>query len=515
MQDNDYHFDTAAADRVCDFFSLCLHHSKGEWAGQPFIPAAWQRERILRPLFGMKRADGTRRYRMAYVEVPRKNGKSETAAGIALYLLFSDHEMGAEIYSAAADKEQARVVFKVAVTMIRSSPELFARCKIYRNAIEVPATGGIYRPLSSDVPNKEGLNAHGIIFDELHRQKTRELWDVLTTSVGARRQPLTFAITTAGFNRHTICWEQHDYAEKILNDVILDPTFLPVLYGADPDDDWTSEDVWKKVNPNWGVSVKPEHIREAYKRAKERPLEENTFKRYYLNLWTTQDVRWIRLYDWDACQGETPDLTGMECTAGLDLSTKIDLSAFVLDFPINGKHYVLPFFWVPEDRIAEREKRDRVPYGLWVKQGLIRTTPGNVVDYDFIRRDINEISKRYKIREIAFDSWNATQIANQLMGDGFEMFEFRQGWPSMTAPTKEFEALILGRKIVHDGNAVMRWMVNNVSVDIDPAGNLKPSKKKSTERIDGVVAEIMALGRWLVSPESEKSVYETQGIRTL
>jgi phage terminase large subunit-like protein len=503
---SEHWFDEEAAELAVEFFPRFLRHVKGEWAGQPFELSPWQRDKIIRPIFGWKRKDGTRRYRTVYVEVPRKSGKSSLSAGIALILLYSDREMGGEVYSAAADRDQAAIVFDAAKSMVESSPELQAISDVYRRLIFVRRTSSVYRVLSADVPTKHGLNAHGIIFDELHAQRTRDLWDVLTTSTGARRQPLVVAITTAGFDRESLCWEVHNYACKVRDGVIQDDTFLPVIYGAADDEDWRDEKVWKQVNPGLGISIKLDYLRQEARKAAETPSYQNTFRRLHLNQWTQQNERWIDLAAWDACAGpvEVESLAKKRCFAGLDLSTTTDITACVLLFPPDKNadaFRLVPFFWVPEDTVAKRTRRDGVPYDAWVRDGLIETTPGNVVDYDRMRERIKKLRNQYYLVEIAIDRWNATQLAAQLQNDGHEVVGFGQGFRDMSSPTKELEKLVISKRLQHGGHPVLRWMADNVSVKQDPAGNLKPDKAKSTGRIDGIVASIMALGRFMAKPE--------------
>ena len=506
----DFWFDEAAADRAVRFFELCLIHTKGEWAGQPLKLSPWQENEIIRPLFGWKRKDGTRRYRTTYIQIPRKAGKSTLGAGIALYLLFADNEPGAEIYSAAADREQAAIVFDMAKGMVEGSPPLKKRAEAYRRALVVPSSASSYKVLSADAATKHGFSAHGIIFDELHAQPNRELWDVLTTSTGARRQPLTVAITTAGYDRHSICYELYDYACKVRDGIIDHPTFLPVIYEAGKDDDWKSPATWEKAHPGLGVSVKLDYFEHEAAKAVQMPGYENSFKQLLLNIWTEQDVRWIGMDAWDKSGADLPDLAGRKCYAALDLSSTTDITALVLAFPIDGKVHLLPFFWVPEEGIRKRVERDRVPYDVWIQNNYILTTPGRVIDYDRIRQHINALASTYEITEIAVDRWNATQLATQLEGDGFEMIGFGQGFASMAAPTKEFERRVLEGTLNHGNNPVMRWMASNITVEQDAAGNIKPSKKKSTERIDGIVATIMTLGRVMLQddiPESSGEVF--------
>lgn len=511
----EFYFDEAAADRACEFFERFLRHAKGEWAGKPFRLDAWQRDEIIRPLFGWKRPDGTRRYRTVYVEVPRKNGKTTLMAGIGLYLLLADGEKGAEIYSAAGDKEQARLTFDLAKAMVEADPKLRSMAKVYRNSITFPKNGSSYKVISADAGTKHGFSAHGVLFDELHVQKDADLWDTLTTSVGARRQPVVLAITTAGtYDPESICWKLHQYALAVRDGRIEDDAFLPVIYAADPGADYRDPDTWAKANPGLGVSVKLDYLAGEAKRAEAEPSFENTFRRLHLNQWTQQVTRWIKIEDWDACKMERPALDGLACYGGLDLSTTTDISAFVLAFPpMDGRPlYLLPHFWIPEGKLANNG--DRVPYELWERQGLLTVTDGDVVDYDRIRADINALGKRYSIEEIRYDAWNATQLANQLgEGDGFHMTQVRQGW-SMNAPSKEFERLIVGGQLGHDGNAILHWMVSHVALRTDHNGNIKPDKAKSAQRIDGVVASIMALSGTLTGGAGP-SVYTTRGLLTL
>jgi phage terminase large subunit-like protein len=506
-------------DHACAFFGRYLTHVKGEWAGQPLELQDWAYDDIIRPIFGTIR-DGVRQYRRAYIEVPRKNAKSTIASGVALYMLLADNEPGAEVYSCAADREQARIVFDMAKGMVEASPELSKRCKVVRNAITVPATGSTYKALSADAFTKHGLNAHGVVFDELHAQKNRELWDVMATSMGSRRQPLMFAITTAGtYDPHSICWEIHDYAIKVRDGIIDDDTFLPVVYGADKEDDWTDPKVWAKANPGLGVTVKYEYLERECLRAKEIPAAQNTFRRLHLDQWTEQDTRWLDMDVWDA-NGAVFDIDGLhgrECYIGLDLANTIDIAAAACVFPPveeGEKFKVRMLFWVPSDNILQRAKRDRVPYDVWAREGWITTTDGNVIDYSAIRRDINELP--YQIREIAIDRWNATQLATQLgEDDGLNVFLMGQGFVSMAAPTKELERVLVGREMAHGGNPVLKWMASNVAVRQDPAGNLKPDKGKSTEKIDGIVALVMGLGRAALMLGPKVSKYETDDLLVL
>lgn len=490
-----YVFDCAAAERVRTFFRRFLRHSKGEWAGQSFELLDWQWEEIVAPLFGWLRPDGTRRYRRGYIEVPKKNGKSCLFSGLSLYLLLADGEPGAEIYSAAVDRDQASIVFLEAANMVEASPQLASRLQVVRSTKRIVdhRSRSLYKALSADVPAKEGLNAHAILIDELHAQKSRDLWDALRYAGASRRQPLHLAITTAGYDRHSICWEQHEYALRVQDGTVQDLGFFGYIKAADPGDDWTDPEIWRKANPSFGMTLSAEQFAEDCQEAQQSPAKENSFRRYRLNQWTEQDVRWLSMEKWDACDGKVENLDGRSCFAGLDLSSTTDLSALVLVFADADRFDVLPFFWVPEEGARERERRDHVPYMQWIRQGYIEATPGDVVDFDVIRRRINELGQRFRIEQIALDRWNATQLATQLSGDGFEMVAFGQGYASMSAPTKKLDELVRAGKLNHGGHPVLRWMAGNVSLETDAADNWKPSKKKSIERIDGVVALIMAL----------------------
>lgn len=515
MPDSEFYFDKQAADLAVAFFEKLLIHVKGEWAGKPFALQAWQRDDIIRPLFGWKRADGSRRYRRAYIEIPRKNGKSTLSAGIALYLLFVDDEPGAEVYSAAADRDQASIVFDVAKSMAEGSPQLIKHAKIYKRSIVVEKTASVYRVLSADAYTKHGLNAHGVVFDELHAQPNRELWDVLNTSTGARRQPLMVMITTAGYDRESICYEQHEYAVEVLAGRLNDPSFFAYIAAAEEGDDWTSPVTWAKANPGLGETVKLDYLAGEALRAQQVPAYQNTFRRLHLNQWTSQDSRFLDMAAWDACAGELPDLRGRRCYGGLDLASTTDIAALVLVFPpilADEPFYMMAFFWMPGDNLIGRERRDRAQYHAWAAQGLIIATPGNVIDYAAIERGIVELGEVYDIAEIAFDRWGAESMRQALEGHGLTMIAMGQGFASLSGPTKELVRLILAGDIAHGGNPVLRWMADGVAVRQDPAGNVKPDKSKSTRRIDGVVAGIMALDRAIRNEGDPGSVYDERGM---
>lgn len=497
----DCRFDDKAAQEAIDFIEECCTHTKGELAGKPLKLETWQKT-IIANLFGWKRLDGTRRYRECLIYIPRKNGKTQLAASILCFTLFVDREKGAEILGAAATREQAGLLFDAVRGMIRNEPELSSRCVVFKKAITRDETQSYYKVISADANTAHGANIHAAVIDELHAQPNRELVDVIRTSTAstARRQPLVVYLTTADYDRESICNETLKYAQKVRDGVIAAADFLPVIYGASKTDDWRKEETWRKANPNLGVSVSLDYLRRECQKAQEVPAYEGTFRRLHLNVVTEQANRWLSLLHYDACPSafDLHDLTGKACYAGLDLSSTSDTTALVLYFP--ESQTVLPFFWIPADNASERERRDRVPYSLWARQGFLETTPGNVIDYDAIRQRINGLKSVYDIREIAIDRWNAAQLTTQLQGDGFTVVPFGQGYQSMSTPSKELERMIVSHKLNHGANPVLRWQISNVAIEQDAAENIKPTKAHSVERIDGVVALVMAIGRAIAQP---------------
>ncbi|MEH2954415.1 terminase TerL endonuclease subunit [Candidatus Merdisoma sp. JLR.KK011] len=511
-------FDEAKAQRAVEFIR-CLKHTKGRWRGQAFDLLPWQ-ETIIRDVFGTVKEDGFRQYNTAYVEIPKKNGKSELAAGVALYMTCGDNEWGAEVYGCASDRQQASIVFDVAVDMVEQCPALKKRIKPVMSVkrLVYKPTNSFYQVLSAEAYTKHGLNVHAVIFDELHSQPNRELFDVMTKGSGdARTQPLFFLITTAGTDRHSVCFEQHQKAEDILCGRKADPTFYPVIYGAEDDADWTSEEVWYRANPSLGHTIDIGKVRNACLSARDNPAEENIFRQLRLNQWVKQSTRWMQMEKWDACAFpvDEGELLGRECYGGLDLSSSIDITAFVLVFPPRDdteRYVFLPFFWIPEENMARRVRRDHVPYDVWEKQGFLETTEGDVIHYGFIESFIEDLGKRFHIKEIAFDRWGAVQMVQNLEGLGFTVVPFGQGFKDMSPPTKRLMELVLERNVAHGGHPVLRWMMDNIFVRTDPAGNIKPDKEKSTEKIDGAVAAIMALDRAIRHGGSTGSVYDERGI---
>ena len=527
------YFDNNAAKVVIAFFSL-LRHSKGEWAGMPLRLEPWQ-QFILWMVFGWKRAEHerwikklpnglventahTRLFRTVYLEVARKNGKSTLGAGLGLYLLLADGEPGAEVYTAATKKDQAKITHGEATRMAKSSALVRREVEIVKNNIHVVETNSKYEPLGADSDTMDGLNVHGAIVDELHAHKTRAVWDVLDTATGSRRQPLMMAITTSGYDRNSVCWYEHEYTEKVLEGSLTDWEYFGIIYTLDEGDEWDDEAVWGKANPNLGVSKKYFDMVRKAGRAKEIPSAQNAFKRKDLDLWTQASIRWVPLEHWQACAHAVDPLglSGRTGYGGLDLSSNTDVTAWVMVFPSEVAGDVWPVlcrFFIPENNIMERVKVDRVPFDVWVRQGFVTATPGNVIDYDFIVAQIDDDMQRYDIQEIAFDRWGAAQIQTTLMAMGGDdlLAQFGQGYRSMSPAMKETEKLILSHQLAHGNNPVLNWMASNVVARSDPAENIKPDKEKSRERIDGMVALMMAIDR-SVRHQKRGSVYEERGI---
>lgn len=513
------HYDKAKADRAVKFIeNLC--HTKGKWAGTRFWLLPWQ-EQLIRDIFGIVKPDGNRQFRTAFVEICKKVGKSELAAAIALYLLYADNEPSTEVYGAAADRQQASIVFDVARQMVEMSPALMKRSKLMSATKRIVNYGnaGFYQVLSAEVGSKHGFSISGLVFDEIHTQPNRQLYDVLTKySSDARQNPLHFIITTAGNDRNSIAFELHTKAIDILEGRRVDPTFYPVVYGLKDDEDWEDEANWYKVNPSLGYTVDIERLRDAYREAKQNPADEITFKWLRMNMWVSSTTSWIP--DAIFMKGNEPIdmrlLEGRACYAGLDLSSTGDITALVLIFPpsnLDEKYILVPYFWVPEETIPQRVKANSVPYDIWEKQGHLLATEGNVIHYDFIEKFICDLAEKYHILEIAVDRWNATHMIQNLEDAGFTMVPFGQGFASMSTPTKEFYRLLMEGQIVHAGHPVLRWMAGNVVIETDASENIKVTKAKSKEKIDGIVASIMALDRCLRNQgEPQGSVYDEKGL---
>ena len=526
-------WDPAAARHAVEFFGH-LRHSTGEWANHPFELQPWQAF-IIGSLFGWKRADGLRRFRTAYVEVARKNGKSVMLAGTALYALVADGEPGSHVYAAATTRDQARIVFGEAERMVDASPPLRARITRTVNNLAVLSASSWFRPLSADATKMDGLNVHFAAVDEVHEHPNAEIIQKLNTATGARRQPLIFEITTAGHDRHSVCWQHHEFSVKALERTMpaaSADSWFAYIATIDLGDDWTDPTVWIKANPSLGVTVKVEDLKRQVEEAREMPAQQNAIRRLRLNEWTEQVTRWLDMEVWD--EGGPPKgadpasvkvgldataerLAGQPCYGGLDLARVNDLSAFVLIFPPTGqgdlgdKWITLCRFWVSEEDILRRARRDRVPYDVWRDQGFLVATPGNATDFAFIEQEILDLAARYDMRELAFDRTFAGEIVQNLQDEGLTLVQFGQGFLSLAAPTAELERLSVSRALWHGGHPVLRWNASNVAVRQDPAGNIKPDKERSTERIDGISALVNALGRAMLRGDGERSVYEERG----
>ncbi len=474
-----------------------LTHTKGPFAGQSFDLRPWQR-RIVKALF-KTRKDGRRQYRTCLLMLPRKNGKSELCAALAIYFLLFDGEIGAEVYSAAADKTQAALVFDVAAQMIRNDEELLSKCEIIdsQKRIVHRGSGSFYRAISAEAYSKHGFNASVVIYDELHVAPNRDLWGVLSTSQGARNQPLMMAISTAGYDRHSILYDLYSHAKKVQENPAIDPTFLPILYEAPEGADWTDEKVWKAVNPALGDFRSLEEMRATFARARQLPGEENDFRQLYLNQWVEQQTRWMSLLAWDACRApiDRAALRGRNCYLGLDLSTTTDMSALVAIFPDqDGGYDVFPQFFIPADNIRGRVHRDRVPYDVWQQQGHLIATPGNQIDYQYIRRTVHDWAAEFQVVKIGFDSWNAHDLINQIeLQDRLPVVRVPQNLINLSGPTKSLERAILGKHLRHDNHPILRWNAGNAESYSDGNENKRLVKSDKTERIDGMAALVNAV----------------------
>jgi phage terminase large subunit-like protein len=529
-------FDTAAAQDVLDFFSL-LRHSKGEFAKQEFVLEPWQ-QFILWVLFGWQRADGTRRFRSAYVEVARKNGKSTLCSGIGLYALVADGEEGAEVYCCATKKDQAKLVYVEAEKMRKASPGLSKRIESWRNNMCVPVTNSKMEPLGADSDTLDGLNVSCAIVDELHAHKSKSLLQVIETATGSRRQPMIFKITTAGHDRESVCWAERERSAAILEDIKQGDDVFAFIACLDEGDEWRDEKNWIKANPNLNISVKLETLREGARKADQQPSSLNGFLRLHLNVWTNQEHAAIKIDQWNQCVGFSlngidskilrermlKELEGRECIIALDLSSTEDVTAKLLLFPPLGDEpfICIPDFWLPEDNVEEKMDKWRstqASYDVWAREGFLHLTSGDVIDYDEIEAQVLQDCQRYKVKEITGDPWQLTQVFNNLQKAGVhvdKLVKFPQTVAMFAEPTKRLlEVMIPGKKIAHLGNPVLRWMASNLVVKEDNNGNKRPVKKAHAAKIDGMVTLIMALGRTIANPPKAASVYETRGVLTL
>lgn len=518
-----YRWDVDRAERVCEFIEH-LPHIKGPKAGQPIQLEGWQCF-ILTTVFGWVWATGPRtgkrRFRRTYNEVPRGNAKSTLTSGVGLYLLGADREGGAEIYSAATSRDQARIVFNDAQQMARRSPALCAALgiEVGAHSIYVMESASKFEALSRDADSLEGKNTHGGLIDELHAHKTREVYDVIETSTGKRDQSLLWSITTAGSDRSGICYELRTYATKVLEGLTPDESLFAIIYTLDDGDDWTDEVSWRKANPNWGVSVMPEVIAQLAHKAMQMPAAQNNFKTKHLDVWVNADTAWMDMRAWDRCGDPTLDMADFEgepSIFGLDLASKVDIAAKARLFwrTLDGVRHYYAFmqYYLPEQALVDGRNSQ---YFGWESEGRLRTTPGDVTDFDVIREEIVEESSRFEVKEIGFDPWQATQLATQLMAQGANMVEVRATVQNFSPAMKELDALVRSGRFHHDGDPVLAWMVSNVVCHMDAKENIYPRKERPENKIDGVVALLIALSRTLAEPIEGPSVYATRGLRVL
>lgn len=507
-----YVFDAERADRVCRFIEK-LPHIKGKWAGGKLTLEPWQAF-ILTTVFGWVDEDGNRRFRTAYTEVPRKNAKSTLTSGVALYMLAADGEPGAEVYSAATTRDQAKIVFADAQQMARKSPGLREALGVTVGAhnIHVLQTASKFEALSAEGSTLDGLNIHFASVDELHAHKSRSVWDVLETATGSRSQSLLWAITTAGSNRAGICYEVRTYLTKILERVTEDETIFGVIYTLDDGDDWTDPNVWAKANPNLGVSVYQEDVERLARKAMSMPSAQNNFLTKRLNVWVNADTAWMDMRAWDKCavpDMSPDDFSGEPCYLALDLATRVDIAALVQVFARHeqGKphYYAFGRYYLPEDTV---ETAGNSQYQGWAVEGRLTTTPGNVTDYNYIRQDLRDLSSRFELREVPYDPFQATQLSTELLEEGFPMVEMRPTVLNFSEPMKELEAAVLEGRFHHDGDPVMGWMISNVVCHLDNKDNIYPRKERPENKIDGVVALIMAIGRAMVAEQPATSPWD-------
>jgi len=498
-----YWFDDQAAQRAVNFFCKMLTHVIGEMGGKPFEPQEWEIERIIKPLFGWKKkSDNTRKYRTVYLQVPRKNNKTTLMTGIGLYMFYGFDEPGAEIYNAAADKEQARISFDIAKRMIQNNERLTKGVDIFRDTVVRQKNWGRYRVLSSDAETKHGFNGYCILIDEVHAFPKRDLVDVLRTSTGSRREPVTMFATTPGYDRNSICYELYRYAKKVIAKEIDDPTFLPVIYEADEDDDPFAESTWSKSNPGYDVTIKKDYIQQQANEARANPSFLNVFKRLHLGIWTKSESVWIPAHVWQIGSGEKHDLEyyrGRDCFMGVDLANYHDLLPVSMVFPNQDGETVdiLVEYWVTFDKASDRKTKNEADYFTWRDQGYVNITPGNVADYQVIRKRINEVAKIAKLKVVGYDDWNASQFAQDLASDGATINPWTPSNAKLwNAPTKKMEAMAIAGQINHMNNPVLAWNVENTVIRYN-GEYVKPDKGKSKDKIDGVIASIIAIGEWM------------------
>lgn len=512
------YFDEREASIALDFAEL-LPQSKGEWGGKALVLQGWQKFRI-GSVFGWRQADGRRRFRRAFNEVARKNGKSTEAAAIGNILAWIDEEPGAEVYVAATKREQARIVWgESKYQMTHTAPggghkNLARQLGVTTQVANMnqSSTRTKYEPLGRDVDSTDGLNPHGLVIDELHAWLDREYFGKLLTAQGARRQPLVWMITTAGVEGSSLCREEHDYAVKVLEGVVEDDTYFAYIATVDDPARWGDEDEWAKANPNLGVSVKLDFLRTEYAAALEKPAQQSVFQRFFLDIWVGAEQPWVTLTLWDsqAPQRSLDELVGADCYMGIDLSSTGDLTALALWFPDGAEAGDLHvWYWMPRDNVPERVRRDRVPYDVWIEGGLIEPVPGRAINYDFIKRKALELAGRFRVRCVGIDPWTAEQLGLQLEAGGLDVYRVPQQMSSLTAPTREIERLLAVGGYRHGGNPVLRWNAANAVAVQDANENRRLDKRRSRERIDGLSAAVDAMKArtWPGVPSGVPAVY--------
>lgn len=506
QKDFPYYFDIQTAEIYIQFFSL-LKHYKGPSAGKNFILEPWQKF-IIGSVFGWKRkSDHLRRFKYVYIEIPRKNGKSILSAGILLATLILDQESGYEGYTLATKQDQAKIVWSDADVLAKSCSTLKKKLNFKQNLIEYPLLHGTIKPLASESRKLDGLNTHVAIFDEFHANSDQNLFDVIDGSTGARTQPLVVMITTAGFNTAGVCYKWHGDCKAILDGQFKDDKVFSYISTLNKDDDPFDEKSWFKSNPNLGVSKSLDFMREQATQAQRSESKRRTFLTKQLCVWTSGEGGFFNMIQWNKGhqQFDVQQLQGRECYAGLDLGSVKDITALVLLFPPvsdNDKYIILPHFWVPEDGVQKRETEDKLPYYDWIAKGDLLTTKGNVTDYNVIYEKVIELNQLYHIRELAYDRWQATSTVLKLQEEGLQVIEFAQTLKNFNEPLKHLEALVEANSIIHN-NEVLSWMAGNVAIFQDGNGNIKPDKKKSRDKIDGIVALLMAYGRYLINKQLE------------
>lgn len=503
-EDFKYVFDVSRASHICAFIEM-LPHIKGRWSGKPIVLEPWQIFNLT-TVFGWIDGNGYRRFKTVYDEIPRKNAKSTLSSGVALYLLVADGEAGAEVYSAATTRDQARIVWHDAKRMVDKCPGLRRRFGVETSAHAVfsERTASSLKALSRDQGgNLDGLNVHGGIIDELHAHKTREVFDVIETATGARTQPLLWLITTAGFNRSGICYEQRSYLIKILTGVVVDEEYFGIIYTIDDDDDWTDPSCWAKANPNWGISVSPEDIERKARKAMTMSAAQNNFLTKHLNKWVNADTAWMDMVSWERCANSNlliEDFAGRDCYIAVDLASKLDIVSVAYVFPDDEEFKGFVKNYLNEVTV---EDANNSQYSGWAEDGRLIITPGGMTSQGVIETDIREAAGMFNVLEVAYDPWQANYLASRLLEDGLPMIELRQTVQNMSEPMKELEALVVNKKFQHDGCPVLTWMISNVVCHVDAKENIYPRKEQPENKIDGVVALIMALGRAKIAAEGQ------------